>query len=110
MSALVGALIAPRARHVLVTVPFGDVATLDRWHRLGLREEVLEQTGRLRSGALRRYLFADRQPPEREPAGDVVFYSAPGEGRECVEIARRILQEAARGVPLRRDGGVPARS
>src|SRR4029077_7363270 len=27
-----------------------------------------------------------------------VFYSAPGEGRECVEIARRVLQEAARGV------------
>src|SRR5688500_20179948 len=29
-----------------------------------------------------------------------MFYSAPGEGRECVEIARRILQEAARGIPF----------
>src|SRR4029453_5181418 len=26
------------------------------------------------------------------------FFSAPGEGRECVEIARRILKEARRGV------------
>ena len=30
--------------------------------------------------------------------GSFEFFSAPGEGRECVEIARRILREAARGV------------
>ena len=28
------------------------------------------------------------------------LFSAPGEGRECVEIARRILEEARRGVPF----------
>ena len=28
------------------------------------------------------------------------MFSAPGEGRECVEIARRILQEARAGVPF----------
>ena len=28
------------------------------------------------------------------------FFSAPGEGRESVEIARRIVQEARRGVPF----------
>jgi hypothetical protein len=27
------------------------------------------------------------------------MFSAPGEGRECVEIARRVLEEATRGVP-----------
>ena len=27
-----------------------------------------------------------------------MWFSAPGEGRECVEIARRILKEAERGV------------
>jgi ATP-dependent helicase/nuclease subunit B len=89
----------PDGRHrALITVPFGDVATLDRLHALGLREEVLEQRDTSDLAALRRYLFADRLPPQRGPAGDVVFYSAPGEGRECVEIARRILGEAARGV------------
>jgi hypothetical protein len=32
--------------------------------------------------------------------GDLTFFSAPGEGREAVEVARRILREAARGVPF----------
>jgi ATP-dependent helicase/nuclease subunit B len=84
----------------LVTVPFGDVATLDRLRTLGLEPEILEQTGESDLVALRRYLFAQAQPPEREPAGDVRFFSAPGEGRECVEIARRILREARAGVPF----------
>jgi superfamily I DNA/RNA helicase len=30
----------------------------------------------------------------------VVLFSAPGEGREAVEIARRLMQEAERGVPF----------
>jgi ATP-dependent helicase/nuclease subunit B len=85
---------------VLVTVPFGDIATMDRLKSLGLERELLEQTGDTDLVALRRYLFARSQPPVREPAGDVRFFSAPGEGRECVEIARRIVQEARRGVPL----------
>ncbi len=29
-----------------------------------------------------------------------MLYSAPGEGRECVEAVRRVLSEAARGVPF----------
>ena len=94
----------PSAEHpalsTLVTVPFGDIATMDRLKSLGLERELLEQTGDTDLVALRRYLFARSQPPVREPAGDVRFFSAPGEGRECVEIARRILQEARRGVPF----------
>ena len=85
---------------VLVTVPFGDIATLTRLESLGMKADVLEQKGDGDLVALRRYLFARTQPPEREPAGDVRFFSAPGEGRECVEIARRIAQEARRGVPF----------
>jgi len=96
------ALLAPSTEHrapsTLITVPFGDLATLDRLKTLGLEPDILEQKDASDLAALRRYLFADRQPPQRQPAGDVVFYSAPGEGRECVEIARRMLQEAARGV------------
>jgi hypothetical protein len=30
----------------------------------------------------------------------VILFSAPGEGREAVEIARRLMQEAERGVPF----------
>jgi CRISPR/Cas system-associated exonuclease Cas4 (RecB family) len=88
------------ALSTLVTVPFGDIATMERLKSLGLERELLEQTGDSDLVALRRYLFARSQPPEREPAGDVRFFSAPGEGRECVEIARRIVQEARNGVPF----------
>ncbi|RYZ01166.1 MAG: PD-(D/E)XK nuclease family protein [Myxococcales bacterium] len=34
--------------------------------------------------------------------GTTCIFSAPGESRECVEIARRVLEEAASGVPFDR--------
>ena len=83
---------------VLATVPFGDLQALGRLESIGLEPEVLVQTGETDLVALRRYLFASKRPPEREPRGDVRVFSAPGEGRECVEITRRILEEARRGV------------
>jgi hypothetical protein len=85
---------------VLITVPFGDLAALEKAGTLGVAPEMLEQSGPSDLAALRRNLFAGRRPPERTPAGDVRLFSAPGEGRECTEIARRILDEAKRGVPL----------
>jgi CRISPR/Cas system-associated exonuclease Cas4 (RecB family) len=88
------------APDVLVTIPFGDLATLDRFEREGLKPIVLEPPGASDLTALKRYLFATRQPPERGALGDVRLFSAPGEGRECVEIARRILVEARAGVPF----------
>ena len=61
-------------------------------------------------GRLRRHIFTLDPPPERTRAGDVRFFSAPGEAREALEIARRVLDEAGSGVRVRRDGGVPARA
>ena len=84
----------------LITVPFGDLQALDRLASLGLEADVLEQKGESDLVALRRHLFASSRPPEREPRGDVHLFSAPGEGRESVEIARRVLAEARRGVPF----------
>ena len=49
-------------------------------------------------------LLPTRLRRARTSDGSFEFFSAPGEGRECVEIARRILREARRGVRLRRDG------
>ncbi len=44
-----------------------------------------------------RYVFATNNlGAQPEPAG-IEFFSAPGEGRECVEIARRILSAAEKG-------------
>src|SRR5205814_1080911 len=40
------------------------------------------------------------RPAPRERSGDVSLFSAPGEGREAVEIVRRVLDEAERGVPF----------
>ncbi|MEN3338412.1 MAG: ATP-dependent helicase/nuclease subunit [Acidobacteriota bacterium] len=91
---------------VLITVPFGDVQTLHRLESIGITAHVLDPsvTSLGAAGqapdliALRRNLFARRQPPAREQAGDVRFFSAPGAVRECVEVARRILEEARAGV------------
>ena len=56
-------------------------------------------TGSSDLACLRRFLFnTDVQPAERELDGSLQLFSAPGEGRECVEIARRILREARAGV------------
>jgi ATP-dependent helicase/nuclease subunit B len=85
------------APETLITVPFGDLATLGYLSTLGAPVEVLEPSGDSDLAALRRSLFATPQPVERAARGDVRLFSAPGEGRECVEIARRILDEARRG-------------
>ena len=86
------------APETLITVPFGDLATLAYLETLGASIETLVPSGDSDLSALRRSLFAARQPPEREAQGDVRLFSAPGEGRECVEIARRILDEVRGGV------------
>ena len=88
------------APDALVTVPFGDLTTLEFLKALDRRIEVLPPDGESDLMSLRRHLFAATQPPERARSGDVRFFSAPGEGRECVEIARRILDEARSGIPF----------
>lgn len=86
------------SRDVLITVPFGDIAALERYKALGLETQVARPTGDSDLTALRLRLFARAAVEERTPKGDVKFFSAPGEGRECVEIARRILDEVRSGV------------
>ncbi len=103
------AALAARAPSVLATVPAGDRRTRAALERLpGARVEEPGPSDPTRSlDRVRRYLFTADAPslPAAAPAGeagDVTFFSAPGEGRECVEIARRILQESRRGVRLDR--------
>ena len=88
------------ADETLMIIPFGDLATLDRIKSLNVSANVLEPDGASDLTALRRHLFARTQPPRRTPSGEVRLFSAPGEGRECVEIARRIMEEARGGVPF----------
>jgi hypothetical protein len=99
----VGALVG-RAPDVLATVPEGDQSALEALLVLsGSRgvEMVEDLAGPQTDLAnLRRYVFTPNRPPQRPRAGDVMLFSAPGEGREAVEIVRRALDEAARGVPF----------
>lgn len=114
------------AGSVTVTVPAGDRRTLAALERLGLDVQTIPsemvpsagpapravtppiaapQTGarRLTPEApallrLQQYLFSPDNPPPGTVDDSVSLFSAPGEGREAVEVARRVLAEADRGI------------
>jgi len=87
------------AETAVATMPASDKDGIDRLAAMG---GVVEDRSRDRAGdlaCLRRHLFSeDTTPAERTLDGSLEFFSAPGEGREAVEIARRILREARAGM------------
>jgi ATP-dependent helicase/nuclease subunit B len=87
---------------VFVTVPAGDDATLDAMRALGACDGGAAEadSGESDLARARGFLFAAAAPPPRAVRGDVLFFSAPGEGRETVEIVRRILDDAREGTPF----------
>ena len=97
---LVDAVVAG-ARSTLASVPRGEATQRAIEHlqgRGGVVEEIVS-AGTNDLASLRQYLFnTGEQPPARALDGSLMFFSAPGEGRECIEIARRILKEARGGV------------
>lgn len=96
----IGAL-SRHARAVFATVPHGDERTLSALSTLRFTQPRAA-TPAARACALTRlqqYLFATESAPPGAMDESVMMFSAPGEGRECVEIARRVLEEAGRGVP-----------
>ena len=96
------AALAARAPAILATVPAGDEVPAQAWSRLGATLEPVEDAADAASDLahLRRHVFTVERPPTRTRARDVRIFSAPGEGREAIEIVRRILDEAQRGVPF----------
>ncbi|HVN29945.1 MAG TPA: hypothetical protein VMT64_15720, partial [Candidatus Binataceae bacterium] len=103
-SALVTALCA-RAPAFLATIPVGDeltMSSLERALKVELRRVVVESAPRTTSlRNLQDHLFRDA-PKEATLDDSVAIVSAPGEMHEAVEIARRIQEEARRGVPFDR--------
>ena len=92
-------VLAGRAAATLATIPLGDRELAAWYARLGAETDCVEPAGVDDLARVRRYLFAsDVQSPPREQDGSLELFSAPGEGREAVEIARRVLREARRGV------------
>jgi ATP-dependent helicase/nuclease subunit B len=94
---MLAALVAA-APAVFATVPEGDSRATEVLTRLGLEPVYGTQGNTSSLGRLRTYLFSEDDPPRGTWDDTVVFLSAPGEGRECVELARIILREAERGI------------
>lgn len=91
-----------RAAQAFATVPAGDNHTLDCLSRLQeARRAVSPASGTHALARLQNFVFTDSIPPA-EPDDRVTFFSAPGEARECVEIARFILEEARAGIAFDR--------
>ncbi len=94
------AALLTRAPEVVATMPEGDEFARAAFSEMGAVIEELRESSDSDLATLRRYVFTPARPPARERAGDVRLFSAPGEGRETVEIVRRVLDEASRGVPF----------
>lgn len=100
------AAVVRRAGRAVVVGPAGDMGVRALASDLGVDPEVLpaygEREGRTQVRRVQAYLFepsADADvPPDAD--GSVVLLSAPGEGRECVEIARCLADAAADGLPF----------
>jgi ATP-dependent helicase/nuclease subunit B len=91
----------------LITVAPGDEATLASLEamfpdELGERASAPAAVANGGLARVRAYLFAEAQVPTGGPTPDVVFFSAPGEGREVIEIARLVLDHARQGLAFDR--------
>jgi ATP-dependent helicase/nuclease subunit B len=93
-------VIIENARDGFVTCPAGDETTRIAWGDQQTSIEQIEDDADEATdlGRLRRHIFTLEPPPETPRAGDVRLFSAPGEAREALEIARRVLAETTRGV------------
>jgi ATP-dependent helicase/nuclease subunit B len=89
------------ATGVVATAPRADEAAVATLRTvLGVAPRALDSPPATALEALQQHLFAPTRPgPTFAVEG---FFSAPGEARECVEIARRILEAARHGVPFER--------
>jgi hypothetical protein len=109
--ALLDAL-AAAAPDTLATEPAADRLTLDRirdalhWKFENLDEAPKTEDAMGTAGSLerlQRQLFNDHTTVSQAlPDNEVEVFSAPGESRECVEIARRVLALARNGIPFDR--------
>jgi ATP-dependent helicase/nuclease subunit B len=98
------AAVLAHASHVMATTAEGDRAVIDA-HTALLGVTPTRPTAESPASSLtnlQQHLFEESAPTRRALDASVSLASWPGEGRECVEIARRITKEASRGVPFDR--------
>src|SRR5262249_44930097 len=104
--------LAAAAPDTLATVPAADQPTLGRirdvlhWKFENLDGAPRREDHAGREGALerlqRRLFSDDTAGSQASPDNEVEVFSAPGESRECVEVARRVLALARNGIPFDR--------
>jgi len=92
------AAVLRRSKGALVTVVAGDESTLARVRKIAEPEKIASSVV---PAAIQEQLFAERNDL-RAPEGALTVFSAPGESRECVEIARIAKAEAENGATFDR--------
>ncbi len=92
--------IAARSPELFSTVVAGDERTAIAMERaLGIARTVEPPDEVTSLSRVRAWLFEQAAPPVASAGDDVAILSAPGESRECVELARRIR---GAGIPFDR--------
>jgi len=92
--------LAMQSPEVFATALAGDAEAAQALEALlGTPAAQLEQAGAAGTlDRLRRWIFSPQAPPAGEPDESLDFFSAPGEGLECVEMARRARLLAGQGL------------
>ncbi len=80
----------------------GDLGAIQKTRASQNTRSSVTETSDTSLGRLQAYLFEDAVPRVSEGDETLTLFSAPGENRECVEIARRVLVRAGEGVPFDR--------
>ncbi|MCC6364083.1 MAG: PD-(D/E)XK nuclease family protein [Bryobacterales bacterium] len=96
----IGAL-AAGAPQTLAVVLDGDERSVERLRAvLGVEAERAPESGGDSLRRLRAHLFTTAAPEQLAADGTLDFFSAAGEGLECIETARRMHQLAEEGLPF----------
>ena len=99
LEAAVVAALLDIASDALVTVPSEDDETREHLASLDLRiDDLPDERAAPALSRLGKFLFSSSAPPLAAADASVQLFSAPGEGRECLEIVRRMLACAADGI------------
>ncbi len=96
-------LVARLSGPVFATAPGGDERSIKNLSRaLDAAVQSLDDPEDCSLARVQKYLFVEGIAPPATAGADVNILSAPGESRECVEIARLARNEAEQGVPFDR--------
>jgi ATP-dependent helicase/nuclease subunit B len=95
------AALSTSAGSFIATIPDDDTESRSAFERAGITQNgAAEESGAATLDRVRECLFGTETLEQHVPDETVTLFSAPGEGREAIEITRFILSEAARGVPF----------